>query len=548
MGYQFSTVLDDTLLYERVESFGGGMDGFNRATLLPPDVSQYFENVHVADNLEARTRPGLERLGGEPVYLTDEEGNRITTEDGNYILLSGGRSFSTAIQSLCYFDTPDYEQLLMVAEAKIFAWSGSDWSETALAGWSFAADSRIEFAQGVNLVLGTDGTNPMRSYNGTTWSASLGTATTATGDPPVGATILCWHAGRMFASGNPAENDTIFASFLLQFGTGKWNHTNFKWRVGQGEGDPIVALASMQDFNLCVLKQNSVWLVNTLPTELTSASNWNTLKISSGSGCVGRKAWAYYQNDLFFMSQDGVRSVKRMQGAAGQYDVSPPISQAMQPYIDRINWSSAHLIVTKAYKHLIVFAVPLDSATTPDHVLVFNARLNRWTGVWTGWDPNCFEVTRFGGVQRLVVGEQTGLVRQWKDFEDATDADTYTDDGEDIPTKIWTRAMLFGEPVNDKDGYHAELRFSASDALVTMTVLGDNVDLRTWNADLRPSGTSLPVNLPFDLYSARAITSRRGLRGMPAFNELFLKIESTEGWFSLRNATFSAYLNMLQNE
>jgi hypothetical protein len=237
-----------------------------------------------------------------------------------------------------------------------------------------------------------------------------------------------------------------------------------------------------------------------------------------------------------------------MASAAGQYELSAPISEPLQPYVDRINWTYASLIAAHSYKHLVFFSVPLDGAQTPDHVLVFNARLGRWIGLWTGWTPGIFETTRFDGVQRLVIGEQTGLVREWKDFADATDDDTYTEDGAAIATKVWTRAGLFGEPINDKDGYHAELRFSVSNAIVSVSALGDAHVLREWQHDLRQSGVGLPVNLPFDLASPRAVTARRGLRGCNPFNEVYLKIESTSGWWALRNWTLSAYLNMLQNE
>src|SRR5207247_1516927 len=112
-----------------------------------------------------------------------------------------------------------------------------------------------------------------------------------------------------------------------------------------------------------------------------------------------------------------------------------------------------------AYKHLAFFAVPLDSATYNDTVLVYNGRLQRWIGVWTGWTPLFWEVSRFSGVLRLILGEQTGLVRQWKDYADATDDATYLENGAPIASKHWIRSLLFGEPVNDKDGYHAEVRF-----------------------------------------------------------------------------------------
>lgn len=458
----------------------------------------------------------------------------------------------SAIQGLSYFDINGTEQLMAAQNGKMFTWDGNAWRRVT--GYTPTADTQIEAAQGIDKLIVTDGVQNMYSWNGTAF-VDLGSTVSATGSPPVGATIVCWHAGRMFASGQAAASDTVWASFLLDFVAAKWNHTNFKFRVGGGEGDPIKALVSLQNFNLAVLKENSIYVVTTSPsaTDVTSsaaasAAAWPVTLLSTGLGCVGRRAWCKYQNDVLFMSQDGVRSLGRMQAAAGQYEIGPPLSRPMQPFINRINWSYAHLIAAKSYKEFCFFAVPLDSATTPNTVLAYNGRLGRWLGIWTAWTPQCWEVTRFGGVQRLVFGELGGRVREWKDTEDQTDDDTFLEDGAPIASKLWTRGMFFGEPVNDKDGYHAEVRFSASNAIVNLTALGDNAEIRQWSHDLRQTGVGLPVDLPFDLVSPAAVTGRRGLRGCAPFNEIFLKLESESGWWALRNCTLSAYLNMLQNQ
>jgi hypothetical protein len=522
MPYQFSDTLDDELLYERVETFGGGMDGFQRATLLPPDVSQYLENVIIPDNLVARTRPGADTMKAAPADP------------------------ASAIQGLTFFDKLGTTQLICGSGGVLYKWEGAAWA--AMAGFTLS-DSNLMFeaAQGLDKVLISDGTKNLQAWDGAAFTDLGNTAGTTTSSPPVGATILCWHAGRMFASGQAANRDTIYASFLLGYGAGQWNHTEFSMRVGGGEGEAIVALASLQNFYLAVLKDNSVYLVNCDPTQ-TTAAGWTVSKITGGLGCVGKKAWCVYANDLLFMARDGIRSLQRMQAAAGQFDLSPPLSAPMQPWIDRINWAYASKICAVNFRELCLFAMPLDNSTTNNAVLVWNARLKCWLGVWTGWTPSCWAKTRFSNVPALVLGEQTGLVRQYKHAADPTDDNTYLEDGVPIGTKVWTRSFLFGEPVNNKDGYHAEARFNVSNAIANITLLADGADLRTWSADLRQTGVDLPVDLPFDLADPSARTARRGLRGLRSFNEAYLKIESASGWFSLWNVTVSAYLNMLQNQ
>lgn len=527
MPYQFSDALDDELVYGRCESFGGGMDAFSTASLLPPNAWQYGENIVVPDNLRIRTRAGADTLGAAP----------------------GGVH---PIQGLSYYDTPALKQLVAGANGNLYQWGGAAW--VLMPGFTLTdAVSQFASAQGVDKLAISDGVKHWRSWDGAAFTDLGAVANTIASDPPVGATSMWWHQSRMFASGVAANNDTVWASKLLDFSSGKWDHVAFSWRVGAGEGDAVVGGISLPpagqgDFRMLVFKENSVYTVNTDPT-VNNAANWITQKVSDGIGCVGRWAFAASGNDILFMSRDGVRSVRRMGSAAGQYELSPPISLPIQPYIDRINWTYAHLISAVNYKHLTLFSVPLDASVTNDTVLVFNGRIEKWTGIWTGWTPAAWRVTRFNKVLRLVLGEQNGLVRQWKDFADAADDATYLENGNPIASKLWTRAMLFGEPVNDKDGYHAEARFSTGNAIVNLTALGDDSEMRTWSRQLVAGGVDLPVDLPFDLSGAAAQRPvRRGLRGCTPFNEIYLKIESTAGWWELKNATLSAFLNMLQNQ
>jgi len=524
MPRHFIDELDDTLLFERGESFGGGMDGFTRAALLAPDQWQYGENLVVRENLEAGTRPGADTLGA---------------------------SLGTIIQGLHFFSTPAYTQLIAGSGAVMYVRpTGEDWASSA--GYTPAdAASRLAFAQGVDLALVSDGSAALATWDGTSWTV-CGTGDT---DPPAGATCLTWHTGRMFAAGFVGgtagkEDDAIWVSNRLAFGDGQWNKTTRQFRVGGGEGDPIRAIASMQSYNLAVLKENSVWLVYTDPASEPDdfSADQASEAVSYGVGCVGRRAWCTYGNDLLFLARDGVRSLQRMVAAAGQYQLAAPISQPLQPWIDRINWSYAHTTAAVKYRELALFAVPLDNALTPNTVLVWNGRLGRWTGVWTGWTPAAWCVTRFSGASRLVHGDASGRVRQWKDTDDAEADATYTEDGAGIPTKLWTRGLMFAEPVNYKSAYHSELRFAQANALLTVTLMGDDAELKAWTADATGQGQTLPVDLPFDLDNPSATAARRGLRGLPKFNEAHLRIESTAGWWRLRNWTLSAFLKTLANQ
>jgi hypothetical protein len=214
--------------------------------------------------------------------------------------------------------------------------------------------------------------------------------------------------------------------------------------------------------------------------------------------------------------------------------------------VNRINWAYQSKIVVKKYGELVLFCAPLDSATSPDTIFVWNTRLQKWMSIWTGLPSVDMEVTRRSGMHRLVFGESTGKVRQWKDFADAAADSTYLDDTDAIPTKFWSRSFLFGEPLNDKDAFHCETRFGSSNSVVTATLIADNSTLKTWSEDARVTGVSLPLTLPFSLFNPQYKPRPRGLRGLFPWNEAYIRIESTTGWFSIRTISLSAFLNTLR--
>lgn len=530
--------LDDPLLQEMVQNFSGGEDSFARATLLEPNQCQHLLNVIVRDNFEARTRAGADSL---------------PTPSTHPIALA------TAIRALRYFDIPSKQQLLTQVDAtnvpKFLKYESGAWTDLSATWAPSAADSRIAMEQGIDKLLITDGSGVPQIYDGTNFVAT-GTGTPAN-DAPLGCTILCWHTARMFASGVAASPDTIWVSNLLDFSDGQWSTTDRSFRLGVGDGDPIIGMASMQTTTLCVLKSNSIWLVDTnpindstaLPTKITGFTAAAVpSNIGYGIGCVGRDAWCSYGNDILFMAQDGVRSVQRMQAAAGQWQLSAPLSQPIQPLIARINQSAWSKIVSKKYQEFAFFFVPLDQSTTNNYVLVYNGRLQRWMGAWSNWTGLCCEVTRFNHQPRFVFGDNAGYVNQWKDLSSTTDDATYLDNGVGYATQVWTKSWQFGQLVAGKCGYNLIVRFVAGNAVVTISWVADLVTLRTFVGTFSPTGDILGVGtLPFLLATNAPTSLPEGLRGLVEFQEAFVKLETTTGWWFLRSVSCSAYANPQQD-
>jgi hypothetical protein len=264
--------------------------------------------------------------------------------------------------------------------------------------------------------------------------------------------------------------------------------------------------------------------------------------VGAGVGCVGKRAWCLYQNDVLFMSQDGVQSLQRMQAAAGQYQLTAPLSLPIQPYIDRINWSVAYLIKAVKYRHLAIFFVPLDNSVSNNYALVWNGRLGQWMGAWTGWTGEDACVTRFSKVIQLVIGGFDGSVNLWKDAPSLlTNNSTYTDNGVAVPTTLYTRSFIFGNFDVDKQLDFALFRFNGGSSEVTLTATLDLSDDDTWTGNVEPSGDILPALLPFKLASFKPVESYRSLEGLEYCNEVYFKLTSTQGWWALRNVLAGAF-------
>ena len=527
--------LDDALAWEFVQQFNGGEDSFRNSTNIDPNQSQKLLNIIVRDNFEARTRPGADAI---PTAKLPPIG--------------GG----TKVYALRYFDIPPNKQQLLASvgvgsNKHILKLESNVWTDLALpVGFPDSVDSRLAMAQGIDTMLISDGVTQGQIWDGTNFTA---TGVAGNGNFPVGARILCWHTARMFASGVASAPDAVYVSNLLAFSAGNWNLTTRSFRIGVGDGDPIVALASMQGSTLCCLKRNSIWLISTdhSTDQFGGVSGFSAAAVPSnigyGVGCVGRDAWCSYGNDILFMAQDGVRSVQRMQSAAGQWQLTTPISQPIQPYIARINQAHWEKIQAIKYQEFAFFFVPLDTATENNTVLVWNGRLGNWVGAWTGWNGTCLEVTRFNGFSRFVFGDTAGLVNQWKDYNSLTDDATYQDNGVDIPCQAWLRSWMFGEMISNKSGYNLTVRFTSGNAPINFSFVADGETVRTWSGAFQPTGDILGTDdLPFLLASNASVKLPKGLRGLAAFHEAYLKIESARGWWWLKNISASAFINPLR--
>ena len=553
--------MSSTRVYDRVPNWQGGMDAYRYAAELDKNQSQLLQNMVVLDNGRAVTRPGADQIDSNPATFANI--NPVG-----------------AVQGLAFLDNLTYQLLLMGQGGKLYTWNGSAWSN-ALAFALTSATAQFAAVQGVDALLISDGEQGMQFWDGLNFTAaSSGPNDTSATHGPTGATSIAFIAG-MFVCAGPAmlqgtgsgvqqfqADALIFSNYLPAVVTpgttpDVWANATQSFRVGNGDGEAIVAITPIQStastypiYNLAVLKENSVWVVGIQPGTTAAqfvaffasfATSPQGDQVGTGIGCVGRNAWCLFQNDLLFMSQDGVQSLQRMQAAAGQYQLTAPLSLPIQPYIDRINWGVAYNIQAIKYKQLAIFFVPLDNSPVNNYALVWNGRIGKWM-IWTGWTPEAVCVTRFGRQIQLVVGNSDGSVNQWKDSQALYGLDkTYQDNGTPIPWQINTRALVFGNLDFQKKPEKVLVRFNAGNATVNLSAFLDLADSDDWNSNVVPSGATLPFVLPVVLASSKPVEAFRSLLGLPYCNELYFEIGAASGWADIRNIVASAYMKTLRD-
>lgn len=207
-----------------------------------------------------------------------------------------------------------------------------------------------------------------------------------------------------------AIRDEILFSDVLDGDTYDQLQNSFK--VTAGIADYTQTVHPFTDDNAVAFNRNSIHLISGLSGSL---SDITIKEITREAGLVARNSVVTIGNKIFFLSDNGVYATEfgdlyNLRGAG------LPLSDPINPIIKRINSSYAHLATAIFHDNRYWLAVPLDSATVNNHILVYNVLNGGWESLDSvnsnGWDVSKFisggdginklyAVNRFGGVHIL---------------------------------------------------------------------------------------------------------------------------------------------------
>lgn len=263
-------------------------------------------------------------------------------------------------------------------------------------------------------------------------------------------------------------------------------------RVTNGTADFLVGAHPFAQDYLLAFMRNSIHLFGGVSGAL---SDMTRTELTREIGCLARKSIVQHGSQVLFLSDNGVYAVEFLD----QYNlrgVDLPLSDAIQPEIDRINSDLAGKSVGCYFNNRYWLAVPLDSAagvgdaTGNNAILVYNFLNQGWESVDSvddgRWDVLNFHIARAGERNDLYAVNSNGGVHKL----DAADSDVDElalspgDDVELLPVvssfqtraydggmadrKRWKRITLQTEAASQSCDFEIEFSTENPDSAVTL--------------------------------------------------------------------------------
>jgi hypothetical protein len=354
---------------------------------------------------------------------------------------------------------------------------------------------------------------------------------------------------RIFAVGTGADRNTLYASDILDAEV--WKSTN-SIIVGGDDGEDIVAIQPFYDYEILVFKPNKIYLVTVDPTQ-TTAAGWTVRLLNDRIGCASGRSVNFVNKDVFFLANDGIRSVARSI-ADDFYIVGTPLSEPVKNIIARINKNYVTLCNAAFYNNRYYLAIPLDTAITPNYILVYNALFNAFEGLWS-IAASRMVITNFStgfatNALKLAIGSPTSKVGHYLGYKDADSADATSDYVDYVSTGSYTssvtsKAYEFDDRVAQKFGSHYEIEFynsGSTNASISMRrdtdgafiSIGTNIDTRS------SGGITLPFTLPATLSAQTVKRVANSLRSYQKWRNMRMIVSAPSKKLSIRGILLAA--------
>lgn len=396
------------------------------------------QNIQYDEGGVARKRDGYDQILGNltaakglGMFVTESYRQVITIDNGAFKYATTGAWTTDATVSFTTTSEINFTQ----ARNKLYIWSGteggSQWDGAALSrpGTMPKAKFGIYYSS-YHIVSGVTG-QPNRVYISVLADAS---------DFTNAATTL------MDATEVPGA--TVFA------GTG----ANFV-DVRPNDGDKITGLGRFQD-SLVIFKEKSIYQLT-----FDSTGDPVVVAITSATGCVSHKSIETVENDLYFLSREGVRVLGNEPNFFTAIRTSV-ISIRIQPTIDGIDQQYYSKAAAHYFDNKYILSIPTGGSTI-NKTLAYDRRFQSWS-IWTNFDANSMiQYVSSANAAYLYFLDDGGT----KVY--VVTPGTYTDDGTAIDCFLISKAFDLGNPDILKFFADVGLIFRRLNGRVTVSVYTD---------------------------------------------------------------------------
>lgn len=344
-----------------------------------------------------------------------------------------------------------------------------------------------EFIQAINKVYACNGSDNPLQFNS---ALTVSTLASAASTPPK-FTTGAYFMNRLWT------NDTGNKSYLHYSGvlTDSFDRTAQVFKFGEGAGDSeIVKIKPYRSQELIVFMNNRIEeLVIVDPTNTTT---WVRKVIDSRYGVKAKDSVKEIGGVIYFLDNEGkVRALDRTALDAPVGAAALPISDAIDPIVERINVLYIQKASAGEYKNYYLLAVPLDSATENNAILLYDVTLRSWVGFWD-IPAAKFVTTDIRANGREIYFGSSSVARIFRMFNGAN-----SDGGTAIDGNVITKKYDFNRPESDKTFNEIEVHVLATGG-GTVDVYA-RVDLADFTLvgsfDVVSTAPSLPINFPFNL-------------------------------------------------
>jgi len=610
----FTDATDDVLSVAVTPAFDGGQVSGISPNLIADNAASELLNMTISPNGNLQTRQGIETVStsfstantiqgmfyfdtpnieeiivatGGSLYRYNTGSSTFSTTGGTFVNSTNQLEFAQLNNKLFWTDgssnlqftdgTDNHRQGTKIASITVTNEGGSYNTTptvtigTPTAGYGTTATAIATVVNNkVTAITVTNAgsgylTAPSVTITGGGGSGAAATAVISTQLAPTGLRLIKSFTNRLFAVGTGEQRNTLYASDILD--PEIWKTTN-SIIVGGDDGEDIIAIQPFYGFQIIVFKRNKIYLVNVTPsTTVTSgtsvlsltnsAAEWTVQTISNRIGCIAGRSVALVNKDVFFLANDGIRSVSR--SLADDFStVGLTISEPVKDIIARINRSFISTCNATFHNNRYLLAIPLDSATNPSHILVYNSIFNCFEGLWEIAAARMVETSFSSGFAtntiKLCIGTTNSRVGHLTDYKDSDSVDINTgfqDFGAGYTSRVVTKAYEFDDRFALKYGSHYEVEFFNSGSTnATISIRrdtdGNDITLGTNVDTTSPDSLTLPFTLPAT-FSAKIVKRRAdSLRSYEKWRNIKMKVEAASRKLSIRGIIVAANPDTIQ--